>query len=337
MNKFRIVILLILMFNGLKADQSIFITPKVAVKMINKKGVLFIALDKATLEIKKSKRIKIDSIFSFDILGRLNCSSSYFCLKDLEKLFSSLDIAQNESIIIYDKSYGIKASALYAVLESIGHQNVKILRGGVKDIITLDPNWEMYNRYLNDLRSLVTLIQQDSNETLIMEYASNINSLEQKVRALKPHLLLQKNTIVDGNHRVSNYVIEKINDENFLSKKDLKLLMNRSEEKESNITVIDACGMMNTLDDRSDATLKGITSLSWKVLIDKEEDKIKSNKALEKLFHEVGLSKRNHHYVYCMSGAEKSLFMMMLLREVGYTKAKAFIGDWNVWEGDISE
>jgi 3-mercaptopyruvate sulfurtransferase SseA len=38
-----------------------------------------------------------------------------------------------------------------------------------------------------------------------------------------------------------------------------------------------------------------------------------------------------------MSGSPKAFFVMMALRELGYHKTKVFIGDWNVWVGDMNE
>jgi len=336
MNKFIVLLLLSLTLNLLKAEQNIFITPKVAIKMINKKGILFIAMDKGVLEIKKSKSIDIDSFSSFDILGRRDCSSSYFCPKALEKLFSKLDIDENKLIIIYDKSYGIKASTLYVLLESLGYKDIKILRGGVHEIMKLDPNWELYQKYLHELRDNVRLISKDLNETILSEQLLKVNSLEQKVNALKPHLLLQKSRDMVTENNESNFTISKINEAHLLSRKALHNLVETLQVQESNSSVIDACEMVDisNLDNNHSSVL---TSLSWKALIDKEKKQLKSNKALEELFHKFGLKKEEHHYVYCMSGYQKAFFMMMALREVGYNKVKAFAGDGNVWEGDINE
>ena len=39
------------------------------------------------------------------------------------------------------------------------------------------------------------------------------------------------------------------------------------------------------------------------------------------------MSKNDNNYIYCMSGAQKAFYVMMALRELGYSKVKAFIGD----------
>lgn len=64
---------------------------------------------------------------------------------------------------------------------------------------------------------------------------------------------------------------------------------------------------------------------------------IEPNEVLEKLFNKLKLNKDEQHYIYCMSGAQKAFYVMMALRELGYSKVKAFAGDWNTWEGDINE
>ncbi|CAA6808019.1 MAG: Sulfurtransferase [uncultured Sulfurovum sp.] len=336
MKRFIVLILLGITISFLQASENIFISPKVALKMINKKDVLFISLDKNSLEIKNSKQINMDFLISSDILGRLSCSSFYGCSKKIEKYFSSLGIENNHPLILYDNSYGIQSATFYGILESIGHTNMAILRGGIEDIMNLDPNWKLYSKYLNELDGLVDSIQKDVNQTRINDFASQINDLEKKIRVLEPHLLVDKsNSNFNNSNTVdSNYTITKTNQLYSFSKKDLVEILKANGQEDSNNSIIDVCTMHNLLGKDSHT---GIKFLSWKRLIDKESRYLKSNETLEVLFRELGLTKTNHNYLYCMSGVEKAFFMMMALREVGYTKTKVFRGDWNTWVGDIDE
>ena len=97
MNKFIIVFLLALILNLLQANNEIFISPKIALKMIDKKEITFISLDNNNLKIKKSKKLDIKFLKSSDILGHTECEPFYACAKRLKKYFSNLNISNNVS------------------------------------------------------------------------------------------------------------------------------------------------------------------------------------------------------------------------------------------------
>ena len=315
MNKFIIFFLLTLVFNSLYANEYIFISPKVSLKMIDKKEITFLALNDSPLKIKKSKIVNMKTLESSDILGRTGCPSFYLCATTLEKYFSSLGIKPNEALVLYDNSYGIDAATLYALLESMGHKNITILRGGLKDISKLDPNWEIYNNYLNEFK-------KDNSKS---------SKIAQKINILKPHLLLQESTHISTVE--SNYTVIKTNKNYLLGRDTLKKAVRKVQQDESNISIIDVCEMIDIVNVPS----YKMKSLSWRDLIDKEKKHLKSNEVLEKLFNKLKLNKDEQHYIYCMSGAQKAFYVMMALRELGYSKVKAFAGDWNTWEGDINE
>jgi 3-mercaptopyruvate sulfurtransferase SseA len=321
MNKYIIVFLLSLVWNPLLADDNIFTSPKIALKMIDKKDTLFISLDKASLKIKKSKNINIRMLEPSNVLGYLECLPFYVCADKIKDYFSGLGINSKQALVIYDNSYGINAATLYVILESIGHKNISILRGTLRDISVLDPNWKIYHEYLNELKTL------DLNGTL----------LEKKINILKPHLLLQDSNVIEVEDIKSDYEILETKSEYFLSKAELKEAVDKVHLSESNITIIDACEMMDIFGNNTNSSVAGIKSLSWRKLIDKKQKYLKSNDVLEKLFTELELEKSNNNYIYCMSSAKKAFYVMMALREVGYSKVKVFTGDWNTWIGDINE
>jgi thiosulfate/3-mercaptopyruvate sulfurtransferase len=284
--------------------------------MIDKKEITFLSLSDTSLKIKKSKIIDMKVLESSDILGRTECSSFYVCSNKLEKYFSSLGIKPDAALVLYDNSYGIYAATLYVVLESMGHRNITILRGGLNDISKLDPNWKIYTNYLNELK-------KDSTKK---------SKIIQKINILKPHLLLQESTPISTVE--SNYTIIKTNPKYLQGRDALKKTVIQVQRDESNVSIIDACEMIDIVNGFSS---HGVKSLSWKELIDKKKGHLKSNEELEKLFKRLRLSKNDNNYIYCMSGAQKAFYVMMALRELGYSKVKAFTGDWNTWVGDIDE
>jgi 3-mercaptopyruvate sulfurtransferase SseA len=311
------------MLNSLQAKSMVFISSKIALKMIDKKDITFISLDNSSLKIKKSKNLEIKTLKTFNLFGNMPCSPFYVCSKKVEKYFSSLGIARGQRLVLYDASYGIDASTLYVILESMGHKRISILRGGVKDISQLDPNWKIYTNYLKE----ITL--NDDIEKL--------KKIMQKMDILKPHLLLQDNNVSNSENIENDYVIRNKSTDYLLSKQALKEAVRKVRSKESNITIIDACEMIDIVGSDNGSYLSGIKPLSWKKLIDKKKKHLKSNEELEKLFMKLELNKNDKNYIYCMSGAQKAFYVMMVLRELGYSKVKAFSGDWNTWVGDIGE
>ncbi|CAA6819040.1 MAG: Sulfurtransferase [uncultured Sulfurovum sp.] len=331
MNKFIILLLLSLIVTSPQAHDRIFISPKIALKMIGKKETTFIHLNDSPLKIKKSKNVDIKTLKASDILGRTGCSPLYVCREKIEKYLSSLGIEPNQGLVIYDDSYGIDSATLYVVLESMGHKHMNILRGTLKDISELDPNWQKYNNYLNELKA------KDLNKSFLKEEQEKKTELLQKVDILKPHVLLEKSNANSIEYMESNYTITKISTDYLLSREELKQSIKEVRSKESNITIIDACEMIDIVGATYASGRIAMKSLSWKELIDKNEKYLKSNKELEEVFDRLKLKKNEQHYVYCMSGAEKAFYMMMVLRELGYHNVKAFTGDWNRWVGDIDE
>ena len=328
MNKFLIPLLLSLIHNFLYANDSIFISPKVALKMIDKKNITFINLSSDSVKIKKSKNLDIKNLNSSDILGRMPCSPFYACRKTIEKYFSDLGIDNNEELVIYDDSYGIDAATLYVVLESMGHKNVSILRGGVEDISTLDPNGKIYKDYLDKLKA------NDLNQTSLKQDSKKIM---QKINMLKPHLLFDDINLTNLGSRESNYTVTTSSTNFFLSKKELKQAVKLLGSKESNITIIDACAIIDIAKNSNDGSHTTSKALSWRELIDKKKKHLKSNEELQKLFDGMSIKKTKPYYVYCMIDAPKAFYLMVVLRELGYAKVKAFTGDWNTWIGDIDE
>ena len=135
----------------------------------------------------------------------------------------------------------------------------------------------------------------------------------------------------------SNYTVSNTDVKYLISREELIEGIREVRNKESNITIIDACEMIDIVKRDNSPYMSGVKSLSWKKLIDKNKKNLKANEALEKLFMKLNLDKNDTHYIYCMSGAQKAFYLMMALREVGYSKVKVFTGDWNTWIGDIDE
>jgi len=337
MIKYRVLLLMILLTTTLFSKEEIFISPKIALKMVNKNNVLFVSLDKSNLLIKRGKKLNHKFLNNFELLGDLPCKNFYICPNELESYLSKIGIQQNDRLIIHDDSYGIYSSVLYTILESIGHKNIAILRGNIKEILDLDPNWEGYKRYVHEMKNTELLRNKDLNQTDKELYVEKLKSLQTKIELLKPHLLVQLNDESHQQDEQSTYKIQKLNRDYLHSKEEFATVLKASILNENNVSMIDVCGLGENLLGEEHHSNSHFKSLSWKSLIDKEKNYLKSDKELEKMFNQLGLNKKGENAVYCMSGGQKAFFIMLAMRQVGFEKVKAFIGDWNIWIGDIDE
>jgi len=328
--KFYLMMIILSMF--LFSSEKIFTSAKQVLNVIENDNVEFILADEGRLEIKKSKLFLTQEISTPNILGRMPCAPFYACSDTLKKYLFKSGISANKKLILYDNSYGIYAATLYTLLESLGYHNMRILNGGTSAILKIDPNQKIYNKYTQELQEL-------KDENFSLEINEKMKKLNKKLAIVQHHLLTQKREVdaIIENKRIKDIKII-FNDEYLITKDFLKemaqLIRNRSE---SNVTIIDACPLVDIVGNKNGNYLLGVTALSWDKLIEKGDNSLKSDKELALLFSENGLRKEKWNYVYCMSANQKAIYLMTALRQVGFKKVRAFTGDWNTWRGESDE
>ncbi len=122
---------------------EMFITAEDAIKLIGEDGVMFVSGDPsefyANFHIRGSVVIGAHDIHLGDTNGQMKCAPLYQCVKEAEHLVGHKGISNDTLVIAYDNYKGSNASGVYSFFKSIGHRNVKMLMGGFKAIIELDP------------------------------------------------------------------------------------------------------------------------------------------------------------------------------------------------------
>jgi len=340
----RKIVLLIYMFflatnQNIMANESIYNEAKVALKMIEKRSVEFISAEDSSFFIKGSKLFDIHNFYSADTTGDMRCAPFYACPNRVANYLSLLGVEKNRPLILYDNSYSIYASALYVMLESIGYKNMIILNGGVDAIYRIDPNQKIYDKYKSEIDNLIELKNEKNSTKSFKLNELKIEELRKKLEVIKPYLLTQKKHNTLQKKDKIKYKIDKVNLDYLLSRDDLKQAVKkvRDEGRESNITIIDVCPMVDIVGSKNGSYISGVVPISWKKVLNYKDKKILNDEKLLSLFESKGLDKNSEQYLYCMSGSDKALFMMTLLRKVGYSKVKSFTGDWNVWIGGVDE
>ena len=323
----KIFLQVIILNTFLFSSEELFVPAKNILNLIDKEDVQFILAEESKIEIKKSHFLNVKELSHPNILGKMPCAPFYLCTEELSEYFQKNGLPSNKKLVIYDKSYGLYASTLYAVLESLGQKNMTILNAGIDTIALLDPNQKIYTKYA---RQLAELKSEDSIE--------KGKKLEEKLAIIQRHLLTQR-TSKNVKIKEDNDSFEPLfNNRYLLTKDELKEAVNEvRQNRKSKITILDACPLVDIVGSESGNYLAGVTALSWSKLIDIEHEMLKSDDLLEKIFKRAGLKKENSNYVYCMSANQKAIYLMMALRQVGFKKVRAFTGDWNIWRGESDE
>ena len=319
------LILTILTINILfGSNESLYTDAKLGIQMIEKSGVIFIASEKMEKIIRGSRVVDTSALYSSSILGKMPCSPLYSCPLEVEKQLSALGIKSDDFLVLYDKSYGVHASTLYTLLESLGHQNMTILDGGVEAILKIDPNQKLYNKYMHKIVNLT------EKEKLLSD------DIQKKLDILRPHLLVHKRPLESSRSvEKESYQLDKGDISFLLSAIDLQKLVEKVRKGDTNVTLVDSCPMVDIVGNRYGSYEVGVTPLSWKKLIEIEANKIKSKEELNKVFN--SFPKEKEYALYCMENSNKALFMMTVMRQLGYNKIKAFTGNWSVWRGGKNE
>ena len=315
----KILILIILNINLLLyASNPLYVDAKLAIQMIEKRDIVFIAAEKMKKIIKGSRVVDTSALFSSSILGEMPCSPLYSCPLEVEKELSRLEIKREDFLVLYDNSYGVYAATLYTLLESLGHKNMVILNGGVEAILEIDPNQKLYDKYMHEIANLT-----EKEKSLTKD-------IQKKLDILKPHLLVQEKSLAPSKSiEKDSYQIGKGNVTFLLSAKNLEELVRQVRMGDKNITIVDTCPMVDIVGNRYGSYEVGVTPFSWKKLIKSKEKRVKSKEELNTLFN--SFSKEKHYALYCMEDSNKALFMMTVMRNLGYNKIKAFTGNWSVW------
>ena len=141
---------------------DILITAEDAVKLIGKKGVVFVSGDSPdsykNQHIAGSVVMGAHHLHHADIMGAMHCAPLYQCIKEAEHHIGEKGIDNDTLVIAYDDYRGPNATGVYSFFSSYGHKKVKILMGGFKAIQALDPSKKKVDAILANIKkSSVTL------------------------------------------------------------------------------------------------------------------------------------------------------------------------------------
>lgn len=334
-----------------KSMKEHLISAQDAVKLLGKKNVVFVSGDshdtyEAIGHIVDSVEMYAHHLHHSDITGSMHCAPLFMCPQEAEEYIGSKGITNDTLVIAYDNFRGPNATGVWAFFKSFGHDNVKILNGGMDAMKAIDPNQQLVDSYKERIKELKKQAKENkSNKTLVAKFKQEEEQLKTKIEALEPKLYIQKGKEPEHTHAKYNIDMKKINWDLIVTKDEvLKASLDIQEKgKESNYRIIDTRAMAeiigeNKLDNVArGGHIPGATFLEWSNITD-FDNKLSFRKLeeLQKTFDKYGIKKDQTIYAYCHVGAGRSTEIIVALRMLGYKNAKVYTGSWDEWGNDMN-
>ena len=341
-----ILIILIFLFDNLVASDIRLIEPNEAIRLIGKGSVSFISAD-SDERYERSHIIGSKHISTEDLRGdNSGCKPLYLCPKDTQELLEKKGIKEHQTIILYDKFWGYKASSLYSFFESIGHRDIAILNGGLKAIRAIDPNQKLFDKLKKELKSLNSSIKKAKSDSDIKSIQSDIDSLLAKIDIIKSNLLIESGAEKEHSTDIEYKIDDKMINRDYLAdKEELKKAVDdiSKQKKDSSYIIIDTRSMDEIIGVKLvNGVLRGghipnaIFVGSDNITDYAHQRSFRSKEELKRIFDKVDIDKDKTIYLYSHFGAGRSSQVAMALRLLGYEKVKIFTGGWDSWGDDLS-
>jgi thiosulfate/3-mercaptopyruvate sulfurtransferase len=328
------------------------ISAEEAIKLVGKKNVVFVSGDShETYEIvghiKDSAEMYAHHLHHSELNGHMKCSPLLMCIDEAEALISSKGISNDTMVIAYDDFKGPNATGVWLFFKHLGHDNVKILNGGMAAIMALDKNQNQYDKYKDEVRNFSKAIKdaQKAGDTKKAEVlGKKVEELTKLMKDLEPKLIVQKGKEVHkelhGNYKIDE---SKIRFDLVASKEEvLKAVEDiKQNGKNSKYAIIDSRRMGEVMGEvkldnvARGGHIPGATIVEWTHISDTPNKlSFKQLEEMQKVFDKYGITKDKTIYPYCHVGAGRSTEFQVALKMLGYENVKTYTGSWDEWGND---
>jgi thiosulfate/3-mercaptopyruvate sulfurtransferase len=332
------------------ASDKLMISGEEAVKLLDKPNVVFVSGDShdTPMHIKGSVEMYAHHLHHADIMGHMHCAPLFMCEKEAEEYISSKGISNDTMIIAYDNFRGPNATGVYAFFKSFGHENIRILDGGMEAIKKVDPQQKVHDKLKAEFKELNVqrkAAKKAGDKELEKSIKAKRKEIKKEMKKIAKTLLVRKSE--HGEHKHGHYDIDmsKINWDYIASKHDVKKASDDilKNGKDSKYMIIDSRGMdeiigYKKLDNVArGGHVPGATLLEWKNFTDFEKElSYKDLKEVQKIFDKYGVTKDKTIYAYCHVGAGRSTHITTALEMLGYKNIKVYTGSWDEWGNDMN-
>ncbi|SFV64758.1 Thiosulfate sulfurtransferase, rhodanese [hydrothermal vent metagenome] len=345
-----VAIFIYLISMGIGAEIKL-IKPQEAIRLIGRDDVLFISGENRAA-FQNSHIVGSINIYTHDICHTddsrdISYAPLYDYPKKSEKYIQEKGVKKSQLLIIYDDFHGPHASGLYGYFESLGHEDIRLLDGGVEGIKRLDPNQQLYDKLKSQEKRLKLQIEVATKERKYKDAASitsKLESLTAKINLIKSQLLIE-----DGDERSmtkGDFIVD-ITKVVKTHLADIDEVKRASDDivkygDESRFAIIDSRSMDEIIGKEKIAgVLRGghiprAKFVEWKKITDfKNKKSFKSLEDMQKIFDKIGIRKDQTIYTYSHYGAGRGSHIAMALRLLGYKSVKVYSGGWNEWGNSL--
>ncbi len=332
-----IVVMVFLSITLMGSDIKL-IEPADAIRLIGNKRIVFVSGESAEsyqeAHIIGSVSMPVSDLYRIAEAKDISCTPLYKCPIEAEEYIRNKGIGNGQMVIAYDLFPGSDAVALYSFFETMGHDNLKILNGGLASIRALDPNQLVCDELQVEQQSIIRQAEEADQEDDIdkeEELESQAKSIKAKMNLLESQLLIR-----DGEeaHKRSDYLLasEKFNMDFIADNIEARQVFDDilKDGNESTFMIIDMrCVNERVIEDATEENhTPGVTYIDWKDITDfKKNKRFKSLEEMQRVFDEAGVTKGKKLYVYCQNDVSRSAYVAMALRLLGYTHVKRLIDD----------
>jgi len=322
-----------------------------AMGLLGKEKVVFVSGDgHETYEeighINGSREMYAHHLHHADETGHMHCAPLFMCPKEAEEYISSKGITKDTLVIGYDNFRGPNATGVWAYFKSFGHDNVKILNGGMDAMKAVDPaqiKLDGLKAEEKALRAKLKEAETNQNTVLIKELNTKLAALKDSIAEASKKTVIQKGK--EPKWENSHYKID-------TTKIDYGVIANKDEiekaskdilskGKDSKYVIIDTRGLDEIIGEKKldnvarGGHIPGAKFIEWKNLTDFDNKlSYKSLSEIQKVFDRYGVKKDQIIYAYCHVGAGRSTHITTALKLLGYDNVKVYTGSWDEWGND---
>jgi len=323
------------------------IEPADAIRLVGDKRVVFVSGERnetyQDAHIIGSVSMPASDLYRIDEIENAQCMPLYKCPVEAQEYIQRKGIENDQMIIIYDNFPDTAAAAVYSFFETIGHDNLKVLNGGLGNIKTLDPNQLVFDELQAErleIKRQAEAAKQAGDTDNEEDLESQAESIKAKIDFLESQLLIRSEA---ERRKASDYRlnIEKFNIDYIAEKKEVESAVNvilRDGNRSSSLIVDMRCPGLKTAEDDTENALgesrsSGFKYVNWKDIADFEKKKsFKSSEEMQKIFDSAGITRDKTIYVYCQNDTALGLYIVSALRLLDYKHVKIVIDNLLVGE-----
>lgn len=277
---------------------DISISAEEAKALFGKPNVVFVSGDNADVyglnHVEGSMNMDAHHLHHSDITGHMHCAPLYACPDEAEKFIGSKGIDNNTLVVAYDDFKGPNASGVWHYFKSFGHNNVKIVDGGVAQLRAAG----------------VKIVKGAEPKVEPKSFKIDPSKINYNIVVSKEEVLKAVHDI-EKNKKDSKYVI----------------IDSRRMEEIIGVSKLDNVARGGHIPYATFIEWSNFSNADKKF-------SYRSKEELESVLARYGITKDKTIYAYCHVGTGRGSYVTSVLEKLGFKDAKVYTGSWDEWGND---